>query len=196
MLCFAAAPFYAVALVALFLSGMCLIGFESMAQALVQLEAPEESRGKLIGLFNTSLAGLRVGSGFTVGFLGAVIGIHWSLGLSAALLLALAASGSIGAAGEPGNAPRRPDRVKLAAAPYFASAPLFIASDLGFFAAEGIAAMVFVPLCSAAGVIGKFMLYFEAPRRLSAPELTLADVIAAQVAFAVQRALAKDRSIT
>jgi MFS family permease len=88
MLMFAAAPVYAVALVALFLSGVFLIGFTSMAQALVQLEAPIESRGRLIGLFNTSLNGLRVGSGVTVGFLGAFIGIQWSLGLSSAVLLA------------------------------------------------------------------------------------------------------------
>jgi MFS family permease len=74
--------------VALFLSGVFLIGFTSMAQALVQLEAPLEGRGQLIGLFNTSLNGLRVGSGVTVGFLGALIGIHWSLGVSAAVLLA------------------------------------------------------------------------------------------------------------
>ena len=33
--------------------------------------------------------GLRIGSGITVGFLGAIIGIHWSLGLSTiALILA------------------------------------------------------------------------------------------------------------
>ena len=88
MLVFAAAPVYPLALVALFLSGICLIGFTSMAQALVQLEAPVESRGRLIGLFNTSLNGLRVGSGVTVGFMGAFIGIHLSLGLSAAVLLA------------------------------------------------------------------------------------------------------------
>jgi MFS family permease len=87
MLAFAAAPVYAVALVALFLSGVFLIAFTSMAQALVQLEAPLESRGRLIGLFNTSLNGLRVGSGVTVGFLGALIGIQWSLGLSSAVLL-------------------------------------------------------------------------------------------------------------
>lgn len=88
MLVFAAAPNYALALAALFFSGVFLIGFTSMAQALVQLEAPLESRGQLIGLFNTSLNGLRVGSGVTVGFLGALIGIHWSLGVSAAVLLA------------------------------------------------------------------------------------------------------------
>jgi MFS family permease len=87
MLVFAAVPVYAVALASLFLSGAFLIAFTSMAQALVQLEAPLESRGRLIGLFNTSLNGLRVGSGVTVGFLGALIGIQWSLGLSAAVLL-------------------------------------------------------------------------------------------------------------
>ncbi len=87
MLVFAASPVYPLALVSLFLSGICLIGFTSMAQALVQLEAPVESRGRLIGLFNTSLNGLRVGSGVTVGFMGAFIGIQWSLGLSAAVLL-------------------------------------------------------------------------------------------------------------
>ena len=89
MLLFAVSPVYLLALFALFCSGICLLGFTSMAQALVQLEAPIESRGKLVGLFNTSLNGLRVGSGVTVGFFGAIVGIHWSLGLSAAVLLAI-----------------------------------------------------------------------------------------------------------
>jgi MFS family permease len=84
---FAAAPHYSVALVALFVSGVLLISFTSMAQALVQLEAPPDIRGRVVGLFNMSLNGLRIGSGVTVGFLGAVIGIHWSLGLSAAALV-------------------------------------------------------------------------------------------------------------
>jgi MFS family permease len=91
MLVFAASPVYSLGLATLFLSGVFLIGFTSMAQALVQLEAPMEMRGRMIGLFNTSLNGLRVGSGVTVGFVGAVIGIHWSLGISAALLLVLLA---------------------------------------------------------------------------------------------------------
>jgi MFS family permease len=89
MLLFAAAPVYAVALLALFLSGVFLIGFTTMAQALVQLEAPLASRGRMVGLFNTSMNGLRVGSGVTVGFLGAAIGIHWSLAVSAGVLLAV-----------------------------------------------------------------------------------------------------------
>jgi hypothetical protein len=36
-----------------------------------------------------SQQGLRVGSGVTVGILGSFIGIHWSLGLSAGLLLVI-----------------------------------------------------------------------------------------------------------
>jgi len=58
--------------------------------------------------------------------------------------------------------------------------------------AEGIAAMTFVPLVSLDRVIGKFMLYSETPRHLSAAELTLAGVIAAQVAFALDRTRAEE----
>jgi PAS domain S-box-containing protein len=58
--------------------------------------------------------------------------------------------------------------------------------------AEGLAAMTFVPLISLDRVIGKFMLYSNEPRDLTAPELTLAGVIAAQVAFAVQRTVAEE----
>ena len=51
---------------------------------------------------------------------------------------------------------------------------------------EGISSLAIVPLKRTGGVIGKFMLYFEEPRFLTEPERTLAEVIAAQVAFAVQ----------
>jgi len=53
--------------------------------------------------------------------------------------------------------------------------------------AERIGGMVFVPLKKANGVIGKFMLYFDEPRTFGEYERTLADVIASQVAFGVQR---------
>jgi hypothetical protein len=87
VIAFAAAPHYVIALISLFIVGALSISFMSMSQALVQIEAPEQSRGAIIGLFSTSLLGLRVGSGLTVGFLGAVMGVHWSLGLSALVLL-------------------------------------------------------------------------------------------------------------
>jgi hypothetical protein len=59
-----------------------------MAQALVQINAPAEIRGRVVGLFNMAGLGMRAFSGITVGLAGAAIGIHWSLGLSAAVLLA------------------------------------------------------------------------------------------------------------
>ena len=58
-------------------------------RALVQLNAPLESRGRVVGLFNMASLGMRAFSGLTVGLLGEFIGIHWSLGLSAALLAGL-----------------------------------------------------------------------------------------------------------
>jgi hypothetical protein len=61
----------------------------SMAQTLVQLRAPAQLRGRLIGLFNMSSNGLKAFSGVTVGVVGGLIGIHWSLGLSAMALLAV-----------------------------------------------------------------------------------------------------------
>ena len=86
---FAVAPGYPVALGALFVAGFLSLAFGSIAQTLVQLEAPPDRRGRVVGLFGMSSQGLRVGSGVTVGILGSFIGIHASLGLSAAVLLVL-----------------------------------------------------------------------------------------------------------
>ena len=58
---------------------------------------------------------------------------------------------------------------------------------------EGIGAMVFVPLVSLGRVIGKFMLYYDAPHVPTSDELQLASVIASQVAFAVERTGAEDQ---
>jgi hypothetical protein len=73
----------------LFCAGFLNLAFLSMAQTLVQLRAPAHLRGRLIGLFNTSNNGLRAFSGVTVGIVGGLIGIHWSLGISAMVLLAV-----------------------------------------------------------------------------------------------------------
>ena len=90
MLAFAASSEYRLALVFLFFAGMLNLAFLSMAQTLVQLEAPVNLRGRLIGLYNMSAQGLRSFSGITVGFFGAVVGIHTSLGLSTAVVLFIA----------------------------------------------------------------------------------------------------------
>ncbi len=86
---FAAAPTYPLALALLFLAGGLNLAAASMAQTVVQLLAPASVRGGVVGLLNSAQFGLRIGSGVTVGVLGSVIGIHWSLGLSAAMLLVI-----------------------------------------------------------------------------------------------------------
>jgi MFS family permease len=85
---FAATSSYPVAVTLMFVAGFLSLAFGSMAQAMVQLEAPAHLRGRLIGLYQMSNNGLRAFSGVTVGVLGSLIGIHWSLALSALVLLA------------------------------------------------------------------------------------------------------------
>jgi len=80
---------YVAAVALLVVGGIFNIAFTSMAQALVQVLAPPGSRGRVVGLFNTSMMGLRAGSGFTVGVLGAAIGIEWSLALSSLAVVAV-----------------------------------------------------------------------------------------------------------
>jgi hypothetical protein len=64
-----------VALALLVLAGAFNIAFTSMAQTLVQLLAPPALRGRVVGLFNTAILGLRAGSGVTVGVVGALVNV-------------------------------------------------------------------------------------------------------------------------
>jgi len=66
------------------------VAFTSMAQTLVQVLAPARHRGSIVGLFNTAILGLRAGSGVTIGVLGAIINVHWSLALSSAAVVVTA----------------------------------------------------------------------------------------------------------
>jgi hypothetical protein len=88
---FALARQFPLALVLLFIAGFVELAFSAMAQTLVQINAPAGIRGRVIGLYSMSSLGLRAFAGVTVGLLGGVIGIHWSLAASAAALLLLAA---------------------------------------------------------------------------------------------------------
>ena len=88
---FAAASNFVLAVVLLFTVGFTHLAFNAMAQAMVQLSAPETMRGRILGLYSMSALGLMTFSGITVGFGGSVVGIHWSLGLSAGVLLAIIA---------------------------------------------------------------------------------------------------------
>ena len=71
----------------LFAAGVLNLTFGAMSQALVQMHAPHHIRGRVLGLYNTAQNGMRTFSGVTVGMGGSLIGVHWSLGLSAVALL-------------------------------------------------------------------------------------------------------------
>jgi len=73
---------YPLAVGLLVLAGMFNIAFQSMSQTLVQLLAPAPIRGRVVGLFNMAMLGLRAGSGLTVGLLGTIIGVRISLAVS------------------------------------------------------------------------------------------------------------------
>ena len=89
---FALSRNYVLALAVLFAAGFLELSFNSMAQTLVQLNAPVGLRGRVIGLFNMASLGLRAFSGVSVGLVGSLIGVHYSLALSALIMLAVAIS--------------------------------------------------------------------------------------------------------
>jgi len=86
---FAMTTIYPLALALLFAAGFLELSFNTMAQTLVQLNAPVAIRGRVIGLFSMSSLGLRTFSGVSVGLVGSLIGIHRSLAMSAAALFAV-----------------------------------------------------------------------------------------------------------
>jgi len=89
---FATVHAYPLALGALFVAGMFELSFNSMAQTLVQMNAPAAIRGRVIGLYNMAALGMRAFSGITVGLIGGIVGIHASLTVSAlAVLLGMTA---------------------------------------------------------------------------------------------------------
>lgn len=86
---FAISTSFYLSTVLLFAAGFLQLSYFAMTQTLVQLHAPAEMRGRVIGLYNSCALGLQTFSGITVGIVGNYIGIHWSLGLSAAVLMAV-----------------------------------------------------------------------------------------------------------
>lgn len=85
---FAISQNYFLAIGLLLCAGFLELSFNAMARTLAQLNAPPHLRGRAIGLFNVGSLGCRAFSGVTIGFGGGVVGVHWSLGLSAIALMA------------------------------------------------------------------------------------------------------------
>jgi MFS family permease len=86
---FALSTNYYLSLALLFTAGVLNLTFSSMGQTIVQLLSPPQLRGRLIGLFAMASMGLKAFSGVTVGVLGGLIGVHWSLAGSAMALMAV-----------------------------------------------------------------------------------------------------------
>ena len=81
---------YPLAIALLVVAGVFNIAFQSMSQTLVQMLAPPAIRGRIVGLFNTSMLGLRAGAGLTIGVLGTFIGVRLSLTLSSLAVVVVA----------------------------------------------------------------------------------------------------------
>jgi MFS family permease len=86
---FALSTHYVLAIALLFSAGFLELAFGAMSQTLVQLNAPAELRGRVIGVFAMSALGMRTFSGITVGLMGDVVGIRSSLSMSAGILLVI-----------------------------------------------------------------------------------------------------------
>ncbi len=87
-LLFAFSHDYIVAALLLVVGGVANLAAMSITQTVVQLLAPRDKRGQVVGLYGVGANGMRIGSGLTVGILGAAVGLRVSLGLSAAAMCA------------------------------------------------------------------------------------------------------------
>jgi MFS family permease len=107
---FAVSHYYLVAAPLLVIGGIANLAALSITQTVTQLRAPREKKGQVIGAYSTSANGMRIGSGFTVGLLGAAIGLRPALALSPAALcacvLGLAVYLAAAARRSPSSAPR------------------------------------------------------------------------------------------
>jgi MFS family permease len=88
---FALTGAYPIALGCLFAAGFFELSFSSMAQTVVQIEAPADIRGRVLGVFAMASLGCRAFAGISVGLIGALVGVHVSLALAAATLLVVVA---------------------------------------------------------------------------------------------------------
>jgi MFS family permease len=83
---FAVSHDYLVAAPLLVIGGVANLAAMSITQTVAQLRAPREKRGQVVGLYSTGANGMRIGSGFTVGLFGAVVGLRPALALSSVAL--------------------------------------------------------------------------------------------------------------
>jgi len=92
---FAVTGSLALAVALLVVGGVANLVSTSVTQTVVQLRADPTTRGQAVGVYSMASGGLKVGSGVTIGLLGALVGVHVSVVLSAAgLALGTLAAGA------------------------------------------------------------------------------------------------------
>jgi MFS family permease len=84
---FAVSHDYLIAAALLVVGGVANLAALSITQTVVQLRAPSDKKGQVIGVYGVGANGMRIGSGFTVGLLGAAVGLRTALGLSSTALV-------------------------------------------------------------------------------------------------------------
>jgi MFS family permease len=83
---FAAFHNYLLAAPFLVIGGIANLAALSITQTVVQVRAPREKKGQVVGVYGIGANGMRIGSGITVGLAGAALGLRPALGWSSAAL--------------------------------------------------------------------------------------------------------------
>lgn len=87
LLIFALTDSYVVALIVLVIAGVSNMASTSIGQSIVQLQATPAQRGTTFGAYGMFSSGLRVGNGITLGILGALVGIPFSMAVCSVVLV-------------------------------------------------------------------------------------------------------------
>ena len=79
---------YSIALIALVIGGVANLAATAIGQALVQLRAPADQRGRVVGVYSMIGSGMRTGNGITLAWLGALLGVSGAVAVGGAALMA------------------------------------------------------------------------------------------------------------
>ena len=91
-LVFALSRSFALTLIVLAISGIASIVSSSTSQTVVQLQAPDDRRGRFVGAYGMTSMGLRLGSGILLGLLAGTVGVPTAIAIDSVALAAVAAA--------------------------------------------------------------------------------------------------------
>lgn len=78
---------YPITLIALVIGGVANLAATAIGQALVQLRALEDQRGRVVGVYSMIGSGMRTGNGITIGWLGALLGVSGAVAVGGLALV-------------------------------------------------------------------------------------------------------------